>query len=68
MLVLTRKKNDVIVIDGRITIEVLHVKGSGIRLGITAPDEVSIRRGELAPLGLPSLLPETPALTPSSCS
>ena len=39
MLVLTRKKNDVIIIDGRIKIEVLKVKGSGIRLGITAPDE-----------------------------
>lgn len=52
MLVLTRKKNDSIVIDGRITIEVLQVKGGGIRLGITAPPEVSILRGELKPFGV----------------
>lgn len=52
MLVLTRKKNDSIVIDGRITVEVLQVKGGGIRLGITAPPEVSILRGELKPFGV----------------
>lgn len=52
MLVLTRKKNDSIVIDGRITIQVLQVKGGGIRLGITAPSDVSILRGELKPFGV----------------
>jgi len=52
MLVLTRKKNDSIVIDGRITVEVLQVKGGGIRLGITAPADVSILRGELKPFGV----------------
>ena len=51
MLVLSRKKNQAIVIDGQITIEVLKVKGNTIRLGITAPPEVRILRGELAPYG-----------------
>lgn len=50
MLVLTRKRNESIVIDGRIRIEVLQVGKSGIRLGIAAPRDVRIRRGELAPL------------------
>ncbi|MEC7428370.1 MAG: carbon storage regulator [Planctomycetota bacterium] len=52
MLVLTRKKNDSIVIDGRILVEILQVRGNGIRLGITAPPDVSIMRGELKPYGI----------------
>lgn len=51
MLVLSRKKNEAIVIDGNIKIEVLKVKGNTIRLGITAPKEVKVLRGELAPFG-----------------
>ena len=49
MLVLSRKKNETIVIDGRITIEVIQVKGKGVRLGINAPSDVRILRGELNP-------------------
>jgi carbon storage regulator len=49
MLVLTRKKNESIVIDGRISIEVLQIKGKTIRLGISAPDDIKILRGELNP-------------------
>ncbi|MGI9517834.1 MAG: carbon storage regulator, partial [Pirellulaceae bacterium] len=37
MLVLSRKKNESIVINGNIRIEVLQIKGKQIRLGITAP-------------------------------
>ena len=51
MLVLSRKLNETIVIDGQIKIEVLKVKGNTIKLGITAPDDVKILRGELAPFG-----------------
>lgn len=50
MLVLTRKKDETIVLDGRITVKVLQVKGSTIRLGIEAPREVPVRRGELEPI------------------
>jgi carbon storage regulator len=50
MLVLARKQGQTIVIDDRIKITVLKVKGSAVRVGIEAPDEVSIRRGELEPL------------------
>jgi carbon storage regulator CsrA len=49
MLVLSRKVNDEIVIDGRIRVQVLQVKGKTIRLGISAPDDVKILRGELQP-------------------
>jgi carbon storage regulator CsrA len=50
MLVLSRKKNEAIVIDNRITIEVLQIKGNLIRLGINAPKEVKVLRSELTPL------------------
>ena len=56
MLVLSRKKNEAIVIDGEIRIEVLKVKGNTIRLGITAPKDVRVLRGELAPFGKESEL------------
>lgn len=49
MLVLSRKQNETIVIDGNIVIEVLNVKGKGVRLGIQAPSSVRVLRGELKP-------------------
>ncbi len=49
MLVLSRKKDDSIVIDGNITIEVVQIKGNQVRLGIKAPQSVRILRGELTP-------------------
>ena len=47
MLVLSRKKNESIVINGNIRIEVLQIKGKQIRLGITAPPNMKVLRGEL---------------------
>ncbi len=52
MLVLSRRKDESIVIDGNIQIEVLRVKGNTVRLGIKAPREVKVLRGELAPFGI----------------
>ena len=52
MLVLSRKQNETILIDGRIKIEVLKAKGNTIKLGISAPSDVKILRGELAPFGI----------------
>ncbi len=51
MLVLSRKIKETIVIDGRITLEILQIKGNQIRVGINAPASVKIRRGELTPYG-----------------
>ena len=47
MLVLSRKANERLVIDGRIIITVVRVSGSQVRLGIEAPAEVAIKREEL---------------------
>ncbi len=48
MLVLARKPNESIVIDDRIRVTILGVRGRQVRLGIEAPKEVSVRREELA--------------------
>jgi carbon storage regulator len=47
MLVLTRRKNQSIVIGDNVIVTVLEVKGDQIRLGITAPREVQVYREEL---------------------
>jgi carbon storage regulator CsrA len=47
VLVLTRRKNQSIVIGDDIVVTVLEVKGDQIRLGITAPRDVQVYREEL---------------------
>jgi carbon storage regulator len=47
MLVLTRKAGEKIHIGNGITITVVEVRGSKIRLGIDAPEDVPIFRAEL---------------------
>ena len=39
-------------IDGQIEIEVLQIKGNSVRLGIKAPTDVRVLRGELKPFGM----------------
>lgn len=48
MLVLTRKYQEKIRIGENITITVLRMKGKAVRLGIEAPANVPVVRGELA--------------------
>jgi len=48
MLVLTRKYQEKIRIGDNITITVLRTKGKAVRLGIEAPAEVPVIRGELS--------------------
>jgi len=48
MLVLTRKYQETIRIGEHITITVLKTKGRAVRLGIEAPLEVPVLRGELS--------------------
>jgi carbon storage regulator len=48
MLVLTRKYQEKIRIGENITITVLRTKGKAVRLGIEAPDNVPVIRGELS--------------------
>lgn len=47
MLVLTRKYQEKIRIGENITITVLRTKGKAVRLGIEAPSDVPVIRGEL---------------------
>jgi len=47
MLVLSRKKNETIVIGDDITITVVDIRGDKVRLGIDAPKEVSVHRREV---------------------
>jgi carbon storage regulator len=47
MLVLTRKENESIVIDGKITVTLLEIGGGRIRLGIEAPQDIPVVRSEL---------------------
>ena len=49
MLVLSRRKNEEILFpELGITVEVIQLKGSTVRLGIKAPQEVLVLRGELS--------------------
>ena len=48
MLVLTRKLQETIKIGDQVTIHILRVKGNTVRLGIDAPRQIRIMRGELA--------------------
>ena len=47
MLVLSRKKNESIIINDNITVTVIEIRGDKIRLGIEAPKDVSVHRREV---------------------
>jgi len=47
MLVLSRKKNEVINIGDNIRITVVDVRGDNIRIGIEAPTDVPVHREEV---------------------
>lgn len=47
MLVLSRKKNESIVINNEITVVVVEIRGDKVRLGIEAPKEVPVHRREV---------------------
>lgn len=50
MLVLTRKLQEKICIGNDITVTILRVKGQQVRIGIEAPRDVRVIRGELPPI------------------
>ena len=47
MLVLSRKKNESIVINNDITIVVVEIRGDKVRLGVEAPKSVPVHRQEV---------------------
>jgi carbon storage regulator len=63
MLVLSRKKGEMILINNNITLQVLEIRGDTVRLGIEAPREIPIIRSELLST---NPKPETKPLEPLS--
>lgn len=47
MLILSRKKNEKIIIAGGITVVVVDIRGDYVRLGIEAPKDISVHREEV---------------------
>ena len=47
MLALSRKKNEALVIDNKIEVTILDIKGDQVKVGISAPKEVPIYRKEV---------------------
>ena len=50
MLVLSRKESERIQVGESIVLTIVRVSGDRVRLGIEAPAEMHVRRGELPPL------------------
>lgn len=47
MLILSRKLNESIVIDGRIIVKVLRIDKDAVKLGIQAPTDLPVHRQEV---------------------
>jgi len=47
MLVLSRKKNESIIINDNVEIVVVEIRGDKVRLGIEAPKEIPVHRKEV---------------------
>ena len=47
LLVLSRKKNESIIINDNITIVVVEIRGDKVRLGVEAPKNIVVHRNEV---------------------
>ena len=47
MLVLSRKTNESIVIDGKIFLNILRLEGDSVKVGVNAPKDVTVLRKEI---------------------
>ncbi len=47
MLVLSRKKDESIIINDHIRVTIVEIRGDKVRLGIEAPKDVSVHRREI---------------------
>ncbi|VFP80173.1 carbon storage regulator CsrA [Candidatus Erwinia haradaeae] len=47
MLILTRRVGETLMIGDQVTVTVLGVKGNQIRIGVNAPQDISVHREEI---------------------
>jgi carbon storage regulator len=47
MLVLSRRENESIVIDGRIEVTIVDIRGKRVCVGIAAPEDITVHRKEV---------------------
>ena len=47
MLVLSRHRDESIIIDGYIKVTIIEIRNDKVRVGVTAPKEISIHREEI---------------------
>lgn len=52
MLVVTRREGTAVVLGGFVVVRILGVEGGKVRVGIDAPRDVPIFRGEIAPAAM----------------
>ncbi len=62
MLVLRRKVGESIIIAGSIQISVLAVEGERVKIGISAPSDVTIVREELLHIAERQIVPDPPVV------
>jgi carbon storage regulator len=68
MLVLSRQTGERVIIDGKIEVTVIDIRGDRVKLGIVAPPEVAVHREEVfrrivtSAVAVPSLTNESPYL------
>jgi len=48
MLVLTRRPGQTLTIGDNVTVTVLGIRGSQVRIGISAPNDIAVHREEIA--------------------
>ena len=64
MLVLTRKVGEAIVLDGRVRVTLTATTGGRVKIGVVAPADVPVHRGEVADRTAAGDLPGLPPAAP----
>lgn len=64
MLVLSRKKNESVIINDNVVMTVIEIRGDKVRLGIEAPRDVGVHRSEVWAAIKADQAKEQPAVTP----
>jgi carbon storage regulator len=47
MLILTRRVGETLIIEDKVSVTVLSIKGNQVRIGVNAPKEVTVHREEI---------------------